>query len=515
MGAGEMTNSDMETSTGDGRQVYSRYAALWPLVSMGLVGAEDGGTGADGGLDFELWKSIADDAKPVRVAIIDTSVAIEHPNLNGHRTDCRQQPEGSDGCDTVIDCSRAIDFGSARLGSFPYYGAQRTIAQLLSRQRDDNWPASGDVPLPDLDYGCDFDLPESCMLTADLFDALKARLSPGEKALHDTVLPATDPRFSTHGTAIAGLVGARPARVRLASAETRGRTGLPFSGANPFCSLIPISTSFDPDPEQLILALLYASLAGADVILIPRDFPDPFRTPPLLEEELRLASERVSISNREKTLWNELHTLTLALSRHIPIVCAAGNSGDENIIYPANLAAEDNGIICVGAANSNGRIAGYSSRGDAITVFAPSSDGERLDREETRLDLQNPGYPLFPDRIRTANDANENAFSHRDVISTDIPGRFGYNGSDPVDPYERTGTRHGALLLRDFGSFYCRFGGTSAASALAAGFLSLGITADKIRCGRGTAAGIAAKAWLLENTRQLDGGQENVLFWKR
>lgn len=525
-----MTNSGMEERprraprhAADGRQHYPRYAALWPLVHMGIVGSAKDDEEEDADLLFDLWKELSKHPRPVRVAIMDTSVAIEHPNLNGSRTRCAAAPEAGGSShpgravpDTVIDCFRAIDFASARLGSFPYYGAQRSIGELLAGDPDAAWPQSGDVPLPDLGYDTGLDIPADCPQTKALFGELCQRLQPGQKTLFDTVLPATDPRFSSHGTAIAGLVGARPARVRFADQPERAAekpgTGLPFSGVNPFCSLIPVSAGFDPDPEQLILALLYSCMAGAQVILLPRDFPDPLRTPPVLDRHVRERSERVPVSDREESLWEELEKLTIALSRHIPIVCAAGNSGDENVIYPASLAADTNGIIAVGAVNSSNRIATYSCRGDLVTVYAPSSDGERLDREETRLDTQDPDYISFPDRIRQDNAGS--GFSYLDAVSCDVPGRYGYNSSDKADPYERRLDNPADMALRDFGSFYCLFGGTSAASALVAGFLSLGLTAGRIAAPEGTPPGVAAREWLLRNTVPREGGAERVVFWQ-
>ncbi len=44
----------------------------------------------------------------------------------------------------------------------------------------------------------------------------------------------------------------------------------PISGVDPLCTIVPISTSLNPTPGQLILALLYAYEKDVDVIHMPR-----------------------------------------------------------------------------------------------------------------------------------------------------------------------------------------------------------------------------------------------------
>lgn len=46
--------------------------------------------------------------------------------------------------------------------------------------------------------------------------------------------------------------------------------------------------------------------------------------------------------------WSILKQLVLAISRQIPLVCTAGVDAESQLIYPACLAANDNGIIAVG-----------------------------------------------------------------------------------------------------------------------------------------------------------------------
>ncbi|PCI04293.1 MAG: hypothetical protein COB78_08200 [Hyphomicrobiales bacterium] len=48
--------------------------------------------------------------------------------------------------------------------------------------------------------------------------------------------------------------------------------------------------------------------------------------------------------------------------------------------------------------------------------------------------------------------------------------------------------------MREFGSYFCRFGGTSASSALVAGFIALGKSSTELS---DCADGPEAKSWLL------------------
>lgn len=429
------------------REIYRDYPALWPLETMGVLQvltARGDGRCQD------------PPSRRTRVAIIDTSVAVDHPCLK-----------------SGINRDLAIDFFSSRLGAFPYYEPGRRLSDLVKNPQTavcQNLPFS-----------------------SDLLNEFLDRLSPNSPALINGVEATVSPEFSAHGTAIAGLVGGRPAVVKIAP-DYLGHGAqelefpLPFTGADPFCELVPISTNFDTDPEALIFAFIYAELISADVILLPRSIPDPFRTVPELggiDMEGTPLSELVTVcevSPRERQLWEELAQLIINISLRRPVVCAAGNSREEQPIYPANLATEHNGIISVGAANAKGMMSSYSM-GTQATIFAPSNDGEAYDREEVRLDTQDARFD--PTGLPAAN--GNRKFSHFEVISTDVPGQNGYSYS----PFASGEPVEG---MREHGSYFCRFGGTSAASALIAGFLSLGYSMGELLREGG---GGNAKSWLL------------------
>ncbi|TNJ40621.1 S8/S53 family peptidase [Phaeobacter sp. B1627] len=431
-------------ATGQGN--YPDYDALWHLQTLGVLDARHAP------LDWSPRPPV----KPTRVAVIDTSVAVEHPNLKN-----------------TINTELTIDFFSARLGSFPYRGALDAL--------DLNW----DTNIAD-------GLPHTVRILTEFID----RLSSGSAARHNRVQPCVRPDFSGHGTCIAGLVGARPCitEQRLSSGRTAS-LALPYTGVDPTCEIVQISTNFDPEPEGMILAFLYAELIQADVVLLPRTISDPSRMIPELgdvmlgDQSVRDLVRQVAASPIQDEMWSELAQLIVNVSQNRPVVCAAGNANEEGAIYPANLATDHNGIISVGAVNAKGFPSSYSGRQN-ITVFAPSNDAEAFDASQVRLDEQNSEYD--PIGVPVSNDNDK--FSSFDVISTDVPGPAGYSGSTFVG-MPQTGE------MREYGSYFSRFGGTSAASALVAGFMSLGRSMGEYP----TNSGNAAKSWLLSKSHEQQG----------
>ncbi len=479
---------------------YASYHALWHLFDIGVV--TDLAYTSEG-WDLSEVACESADHKPTRVALIDTSVAYGHPNLVG-----------------AINTDLMIDFFSARLGTFP----RPAVSPAFNLNAEF---ANGAAPL-------------ALAPLSDLFLELTGHL-PGEYAAAKgawdqpgRVLPATSAAFSAHGTAMAGLIGARPksapevdfaiasripltkedgALIPLEQKSLSAGPSLPYAGVDPFCDIVPISTSFDPDPEQLILSMLYAWLIGADIIVLARDFPDPLRTgitgrrdgADLLPEEIDAirGSYPCDLSDREIELWDALHDLTLEMSKTIPIVCASGNGSDDSLIYPASLAtvagaAGDNGIIVVGARAATRNLAGYSTTSTQtapVTVYAPSGDGERLDVALQRMDTTDPDYRPhdhggyradfdvhYDGSSEHANPVNDHTYSTQTITSTDVPGFAGYNSSAFPKPTNPQGA------LYDYRSYYCDFSGTSAATAIAAGMLSLAYSSGKIPKGDGPLA---------------------------
>lgn len=446
-------------------KTYPAHDALWHLVALGVLTADHKPNG---------WAAPAEDARKSRVAIIDTSVAVSHPNLAG-----------------AVNRSLALDLFSSRLGSFSCAEGDSTL---------------GNLGLADVSAIAQ-DLPH----TQSLLSELTARLAPGQRSWFKGIRPAVSEVFSAHGTAIAGLVGARPVTVKLASSGVSGTDSdiaLPYMGVDPFCEIVPISTNFDTDPEALILAFLYAELISADVILLPRVIPDPFRTQPELGafvlDDIDGASladlvTRTAVSSAEKEMWDELLELIVRVSLRRPIVCAAGNANEEYGVYPANFAAEDNGIISVGAVNAKGWNCSYSPMHN-LTVWAPSADAERFDRGEVRQDERRHDYDASIVPVPNANAR----FSHFDIIATDVPGPGGYTAGPHEDVQHSSETG-----IREYGSYFCRFGGTSAASAQIAGLLSLGRSVGLME---DVGGGVGAKSWLLSQCKDLGADHGSIVF---
>ena len=120
-----------------------------------------------------------------------------------------------------------------------------------------------------------------------------------------------------------------------------------------------------------------------------------------------------------------------------------------------------------------------------------------FDRSEIRLDPQAHANAKLPASVES-----NGKFSSFDIISTDVPGAYGYSSSPFI-------SAEPDLSLREFGSYFCRFGGTSASSALVAGFLSLGRTTGALARGAG---GIAAKDWLLSRCITIEDGVDTLQF---
>ncbi len=509
-----------DTTLKNGQGVYPYYDALWHLDATGVRVGNDSAA-----WDMANEDRVRPDWTPVKVALIDTSVAWEHPNLKD-----------------VIDRSHMIDFFAARLGAFPERKGQSdfTADELPGKAQTEKLAKQAGTVAEGL--------------LAELIQRLQSP-SPAQSRVRS----ATSAAFSAHGTAMAGLIGARPVFFENGSPVFLGEISpltpggipvpvqrfmddlpsvLPYAGVNPYCSIVPISTNLELDPEQMILALLYTSLIGADVIALPRDIADPTRfrlssgtgLPDSDEVDLLKATHPVSYDLQDQALWNELNTIIMVLSERIPIVAASGNGSDNRVIYPASISDKTNGIISVGAQAATGQPSGYSPDKEFVDVFAPSGDGERLDTNLRRLDTLSTDYRPeehssdYVSEVKTnlTEPLERSTYAIQDLITTDVPGRFGYNGSDFVvdDMSENELEEEKTIAITDFGSYFCSFSGTSGAVGVAAGFLSLAFAAGHLPRGENN-SGVLARA-LMRKAAGIDGGRSvsgagsaDGLHWSR
>lgn len=508
-----MTNADTSYES-PGSWYY-----LWHLISLGVIEATFNPL-PTGGLDLgsptitdTVWDKLKA-AQPTssehsaKVALIDVGVSRTHPNLKDR-----------------IDGNHSIDLVTHR------YGAQSAPSGGASPHAPEaNKAFFGGLDITGLDTldlnGLDAATPGAKVW----LDALVKELKTSQGVVRTLI--DTDETFGSHGTSIAGLVVGAPELVTPPAggspatphpggspATTSNLLGgastvcpstsigvIPYFGVDPLSDLISIRSSFRPDPAHFVAAFLYAWQCGADVILLPRGLPDISATRSLKHKvepddadelaRFQKSPERANLLGRlEQPLanelapnavapvaqpdlgWDVLEALLVAISKKIPIVCAAGNDGESQLIYPANLARPDNGIIAVGAVTSKGYRSGYSNYGEHLTLVAPSDDGEVYNRHQLRVDRTNPMVGLH---AYVADEKNAVPYSPLSLLTTDLLGTFGYaEGSNPLASIfpPLPGAKEG------IGGYYAPFGGTSGASALIAGIAALVARAHKAKHG--------------------------------
>ncbi|MBT2676469.1 type VII secretion-associated serine protease mycosin [Streptomyces sp. ISL-14] len=145
-----------------------------------------------------------------------------------------------------------------------------------------------------------------------------------------------------HGTKVAGIIAARPAK------------GTGFVGLAPEATIIPIQQNDAEghgDTDSLANAINYAANeAKADIINISQDTVNPI----------------TATSTLKRAVDN-------ALAKEIVIVASAGNDGlDGNVkkTYPASY----DGVLAVAASDRNNERAAFSQSGDFVDVAAPGVD---------------------------------------------------------------------------------------------------------------------------------------------
>lgn len=153
----------------------------------------------------------------------------------------------------------------------------------------------------------------------------------------DATTQTTPNRVShSHGTMVAGFIGATPNNSQDVAGVAYGATILPIS------FMVNSAGQITSTDTQMVRAIEYAVNSGAKVINCSWQF--------------KSASIGSAIKN--------------ALDNDCVVVFASGNGG-EAISYPAN---SDGRIIVVGAINKNGNKASFSNYGSQLDVVAPGEN---------------------------------------------------------------------------------------------------------------------------------------------
>lgn len=399
----------------EGKGLRPAYPALWHLKALGVVDDLTGHGGAWDGHRTEIG---------VRVAVIDTPVAYDHPNLEG-----------------VIDLALMRDFSIHDEGVFVVPTDDEPIKEAREKLVADmaGWTGEG---------------VEAAKRTID------------KETANKDDRPYCSPRsFGAHGTAIAGLIGARPAVISLRKPAFIGEPldpskdddlTLPYAGVNPFCSIVPITTSASPDPQMVLAALQYARLIKPDIVVIAAAWED---------------------HRHRKSRWAKVDEALRALCKECVVLCAAGNSGDIDLAYPACLSVEPDGPIAVTACDLAGKVLAYAPdpKANDRVLRTLSSWSEAYSNKGV---IRDPWKVVDPMIVQPDDDPTLGGpvteLPVEGLIALDAPGPYGYNPS----PYRYRPSGKGPHF--DIGSLYCPFSGTSAATALAAGLIGLAMQERKL-----------------------------------
>ncbi|WP_209597790.1 S8 family serine peptidase [Ruegeria sp. HKCCSP351] len=460
-----------------GNEDYARYYYLWHLVAIKALTVKapppaDGETCPE--IDSAIWDFTGPALAEAKIALIDMGVAPHHPNLKAPDT-------GPVPADRVIR-DEALDLASHPFGvKYIDRSAVGAGAEHIEEHVQHLSGIQNPLGIPGLTS-------QEQRVIAGL------RSGFGVKRYID----AYDDRYAGHGTSCAGLACGTSF-----AADQFGNTGniAAYYGVDPKSRVIPITTSISPSPEELIAAFLYAHEKDVHVILFPRDIANPDHwpgyddRPATVTEPFYPGLDRHEKTRLHETMrdepdgdardisvaWSTLHKVVEWVSTKIPVVCAAGNDGRSELIYPASLSGDPaNGIISVGAVNYNGYRSGYSNYSADLTVSAPSDDGEIYNRYQIRLDRDAASATDFHLEDRAAlpkhhlkRDGSGDAipivdFAPQRLVTLDVPGPRGYVEGSLAAAVE---TRKKAV--DDPAGLYTEFGGTSGASALVAGAIAM------------------------------------------
>lgn len=285
--------------------------------------------------------------------------------------------------------------------------------------------------------------------------------------------------YGAHGTCVAGLIGARPVMVNLQYPDrpdenTDGmpsavsKVPLPYIGINPFCEIVPVALTAAPDPAMVKAALDYISQIKPQIVVVAAAW-DHARYQMSAKGAEPVMGKSFS---EEEPDWTVVEDALREVCTTSLVFCAAGNSGADAMAYPARLSGKIPNLIAVTACNQDGDILNYAfdpaslpeaDKSRPVIMRTLSSDHPRYDRDTAYLDP----YAAVDPYLKIP--AGSSKFPARRIISCDPRGNRGYNPSK----YRYTPPTSGPHL--ELASLYAEFSGTSAATAIAAGLVALGM----------------------------------------
>lgn len=484
---------------------------LWHLRELGIVRRQPD--------DSTLWDDL-EGTEPVRVAIIDTGLDRNHPNLKAAISDSDVMDFSSYLGGTVYVPIDEPAPGEEAAGYHEHLNAisndvlakgQASIGQLEAelQKLGINLPAvAAAVPpapgrnLPNTPF------PEPSMVSNTSCPSLEDICQTyRDLRLNPTIHAMKDPseRFGSHATACAGLIGGRPPEEAREIDQI-----LPYFGINPCCEIISICTPYSHEILPVIHALLFAIEREADIILMPRGVAHPDDRKQMsgndeygtritsTDENRRLVAEdqaRFGVLNCHQRVLEELLE---KVSRCKYVILAAGNEGrPDALAYPASVIGTRrtsdigqpsngggpnetrpiqfaNGLLVATARNRNGAPSSYANGTEIPAkpeIFtALSDDSFRFDADKLRVDETGQYWDDFDTSPHHV--AQTEPRSPWGLLSLDVHTRFGYEDGFSADaPEDR---------LSDRQSTYSVFGGTSAASAVLAGCISLAMQKGEI-----------------------------------
>ncbi|WP_432027353.1 type VII secretion-associated serine protease mycosin [Streptomyces sp. 1222.5] len=233
------------------------------------------------------------------------------------------------------------DDGQCTFPSKPYAGRPWALQRV---NLDELWAQSTgkNVQVAVIDTGVDIKNPQltKAVDVSKGLNLLPAKNSKGEKIERGNKTGTTD--TVGHGTRVAGIIAARPAR------------GTGFVGLAPNATIIPIKQNDaegDGTANTLATAIRDAVRAGADVINISQDTAN-------------------ALDPKDSVLKD---AVDFAIGQKVVIVASAGNDGlggNVKVTYPASYP----GVLAVAASDRNNERAPFSQSGDFVGVAAPGVD---------------------------------------------------------------------------------------------------------------------------------------------